>query len=368
MAEAIRVWLEPGYDQGRTGAWLLDWPGAFTYGSARETAIGRAVPAAHRFVEWARSHGEQIPPAPAASAEVMDEVAATTLEDGYVVNATFGPDEREVDEAEIDAHLRRLARARSDLLTLVERIRAWESDGRAIADDGRSVDAVLRHLAGAETWFVSRLDADARYRGPRDDVEEYLEASRAFLEEGLRRLVRERVTARNDSKGERWTLAKVVRRSLYHSLDHLDERDRRMALAENRVDRVQLSYDATIDLAELRHLFASAGLVRRSRDSDEVMAQVLAGSTVILSAWDGTALVGFARLLSDEATNAYVSTVAVAPRWQDRGLGTRMMRELLKGREHMKLVLEAAAGAESFYQRIGFQRASTVLVRPRGVS
>jgi ribosomal protein S18 acetylase RimI-like enzyme len=186
--------------------------------------------------------------------------------------------------------------------------------------------------------------------------------------EGLRRLVREQVPPRTDGKGERWTLAKVVRRSLYHSLDHLDELDRRLALAEKRADRVDLRYDATIDLAELRRLFAAAGLVRRSRDSDDAMARALAGSTVVLSAWDGATLVGFARLLSDEATNAYVSTVAVAPRWQDRGLGSRMMRELIKGREHMKLVLEAAPGAEHFYERLGFQRAPHALVRPRGVS
>ncbi len=366
--DAIRVWLEPGYDQGRTGAWLLDWPGAFTYGSAREVAIGRAVPAAHRFVDWLRSHGEDVPPAPAVYAEVVDEAAATSLDDGYIVNASFAPDDRRVDKAEIEAHLRRLQYAREDLLALDDRIRRLESGGGEIGRDGRSLDEVLRHIAGAETWFVSRLDPEARYPGPRDDVGEYLAASRAFLEDGLRRLVHEQVPARTDGKGERWTLAKVVRRSLYHSLDHLDELDRRLAAGENRLDRVVLLYNAEPDVGELRQLFAAAGLARRAQDNDEVMARALAGSTIVLTAWDGDELVGFARLLGDEVTTAYVSTVAIAPRWQDRGLGTRMMRDLLRGRDGMKLVLESLPGSERFYERLGFQPLGNAYVRPRGVS
>jgi hypothetical protein len=35
------------------------------------------------------------------------------------------------------------------------------------------------------------------------------------------------------------------------------------------------------------------------------------------------------------------------------------------GREGMKLVLEAAIGAESFYERLGFVRAPNAFVRPR---
>jgi predicted N-acetyltransferase YhbS len=98
-----------------------------------------------------------------------------------------------------------------------------------------------------------------------------------------------------------------------------------------------------------------------------MMRRWLAGTTVALSAWERGGLVGFARLLSDEATNAYVSTVAIAPRWQDRGLGTRLMRTLMDGRESMKMVLEAAVGAERFYERLGFVPSSNSFVRPRKV-
>jgi ribosomal protein S18 acetylase RimI-like enzyme len=376
--DSIRVWLEPDYDHGRTGAWLLDWPGAFTWGETRETALGRVTSAAHRFVDWVTEHGDICAPVPLGLPEVVEEVAAYTLPDGYEINATFSPDELRPSSSQTEAALRRLAFARSDLLAVTDRIRAFESAGGVLsreqrdesakatgADDGKTPDEILRHLAGAETWFVSRLDPTARYEGPRQETGEYLHGSREFLADGLRRLQAAGAARRADSKGESWTLTKVLRRALYHSLDHLDELDRRLAVAEQRVERVEFRSGPDIDPGALRHLFAATGLRRRARDDNELTRRWLAATPVIISAWDAGELVGFARMLSDEATNAYVSTVAVAPRWQDRGLGTRLMRTLLDGRDSMKLVLESAPGAERFYERLGFEHAPNAFVRQR---
>lgn len=370
MAEAIRVWLEPHFDQGRTGAWLLDWPGAFTWGATRDIALGRATSAAHRFVDWLAAHGEQPTPVPLAQVDVVAEIPALRAQDGSEIRATFAPDLAPADASAVEAQLARLAYARADLLDLVELIDAFESGGGGLGGDGRSKGEVLAHLAAAETWFVSRLDPGARYEGPREPLDQYLAGAREFLIDGLRRIVSSDPTVdRLDGKGERWTLAKVLRRALYHALDHHDELDRRLALAERRADRVEIRHDAALrDWQELRRIFAAGGLVRRARDPADVLARTIANSTDVVTAWDGDTLVGFARLLSDETTNAYVSTVAVAPRWQDRGLGTRIMRELLAGREGLKIVLEAARGAERFYERLGFERAPNAFVRPRGLS
>jgi ribosomal protein S18 acetylase RimI-like enzyme len=105
---------------------------------------------------------------------------------------------------------------------------------------------------------------------------------------------------------------------------------------------------------------------RRFTDSDELTRRMLAGSTETVSAWDSEVLVGFGRIISDEATNGYISTLAVAPQWQDRGLGTRLMRALMDGRERLKLTLDAREGAETFYERLGFERVDSAFVRPRG--
>jgi ribosomal protein S18 acetylase RimI-like enzyme len=378
--DTIRVWLEPEYDHGRTGAWMLDWPGAFCWGATRNAALARVTAAVNRFVEWLAEHGEgsatagQVP----LVAEVVDEVAAYRLDDGYEVNATFAADRRLVSKDDLEAALRHLDYARKDLISLTRQIDKIDSTDRdlplehrsadALADgasDGRTSDGVLRHVAGAETWFVSRLVPDARYEGPREDLDSYLAASRDFLVDNLSRLhAADPEAARTDGKGEEWTLAKLLRRAVYHSLDHLEELDRRLALADGRVERLDLRVNASVDVPTLLRLFATAGL-DRADDPDELTARVLAGSTATVSAWDGSRLVGFARIISDEATNGYISTVAVAPRWQDRGVGTRLMRALMDGRDDLKLTLDARDGAEGFYERLGFERARSIFVRRR---
>lgn len=377
----IRVWLEPSFDYGRTGAWLLEWPGAFTWGADRESALARVPSAAHRFVEWLSDHGEHVAPPGSPEVEVVEEVAAYVLDDGYEINATFAVEERPPTSDEVEAAIRRLGFARDDLLVLLDRLRRFEAAGGHLppeqgpaetrlpgAQSGREAEEVLRHLAGAEAWFASRLEPAARYEGPpRDgDLDAFLAATRAFLTDSLRDLAsRDPAVSRVDGKGERWTLPKLLRRALYHSLDHLDELDRRLALAQGAVDLLELRRDAQFDVAELRRLFGAAGLGRRLRDSHELTERMLAGSTETVSAWDGERLVGFARIISDEATNGYISTVAVAPRWQDRGLGTRLMTALMDGRDGLKLTLDARDGSTRFYERLGFSRAESVMVRPR---
>ena len=68
--------------------------------------------------------------------------------------------------------------------------------------------------------------------------------------------------------------------------------------------------------------------------------------------WDGT-------------TNGYISTVAVHPRWQDRGVGRRLMRTLMEGRDDITFVLNARPGTEEFYGRLGFHADPQLVVRPR---
>jgi ribosomal protein S18 acetylase RimI-like enzyme len=380
---AIRVWLEPGYDHGRTGAWMLDWPGAFAWGETRAGSLARVQSAVHRYNDWLAEHDESSPAPPIGGIQIVQEVAAYRRDGGYEVNAIFTKDDRTVTNREMETMIRRLGFARDDLLAIAVAARDFIDGGGRLeieerspeaeasgAATGRDVDGILRHVAGAEPWFVSRLQPDVRYAGPREPLDAYLAESRTFLVEGLQRMhrlqSRGRLAPRADGKGEFWTLAKVLRRALYHSLDHLEELDRRLARADGRIDRLELRKNAAIDPVELRALFVASGMTGRAHDSEELTARVVSGSTETVSAWDGERLIGFARILSDEATNALISTVAVAPRWQDRGLGRRLMRALMEGRESLKLMLDAREGTEAFYERLGFNSVSTARVRPRG--
>ena len=360
---------------------MLDWPGCFCWGPSRAGALARSQSQVMGFVEWLRWHGEDEPrPVPAREA-VIEEVPAVVLEGGYEVNATFEADRRAVSRQELEQTLRRLDFAHADLIEIAGRIRSQEAAGRPLpteareaaavadgADDGRDPESVMKHVAGAETWLASRLDRTLRYEGPPRDGEPdaYLAATHAWAVARLRDLwARDPALAGVDGKGETWTLAKVLRRILYHSLDHLDELDRRLALAEDRLGGIELRIDAPVDADELIELTTLAGLGNAARRGPEHMRRALRGSLRSVSAWEGERLVGFARLAGDGALIGYVAGVVVHPRWQGRGLGTRIVTALLEGREEERFILEARTGAEPLYERLGFQRATWAMVRRR---
>lgn len=243
--EPIRVWLEPGYDYGRYGAWMLDWPGCFVWADSREELLSRVPGAVRRHAEWLAGFGEAAAVPEKDDLLVVEEVAAQ-VEDGYERNAIFAADRRPVDAGELETMLRQLDFARADLGRLRERIAAAAtigSGGSAGIDRDpaaraqgaaapREVDEVLRHIAGSEIWLTSRLDRTLRYSGAaRDgDLSTYLEETREWMLEQLRGLrARDPALEATDGKGEDWTLAKVLRRALYHNLDHLNELEARFA-------------------------------------------------------------------------------------------------------------------------------------------
>ena len=119
-----------------------------------------------------------------------------------------------------------------------------------------------------------------------------------------------------------------------------------------------------LDLNQLARLFESVGWHHRTRDPDR-LAQMVRGSAFRVAALDDARLVGFARAISDDAFNAYVSTVAVAPDCQRRGIGREMLRRLVDRREHIQFVLHADVRVHPFYLACGFRPAPDMLRRDR---
>jgi ribosomal protein S18 acetylase RimI-like enzyme len=311
---------------------------------------------------------------------VVEEVAPVTV-DGYERNATFGADARTVTAEELERSLRWLDHAQSDLVDVARRVAAFEDAGGVLdpetrdseavaggADQGRQARAVVRHAAGAETWLTSRLDRSLRFEGidPDADLDAYVRETHAWARDRLRELwSHDTGVVSLDGKGESWTLAKVLRRQIYHQLDHADELDRRLAMAQGALERLHLETDGSVDAVQLIDLATAGGMAGAGRLGPERLARALRGSAKVVAAWDGDRLVGFCRLVGDGVSVAYVSLVVVHPDWQDRGLGTRLMESLLADREEDKFILEARSGAEPFYERLGFEPITWAMGRRR---
>lgn len=359
--QPLRLGLEPGYDGGRAGAWLLDLPGAFGWAASEDAAVSQAPSVAGWWREWLARHGEPWPLGWIGSVVVTETVPAT-VDDGYERNAIFAHDDSPMAADGVETAIRRLEAARRDLLELTGRLAIVDApEGERAADD------VLRHLAGSEVWLGSRLDPAARYPGRTDepDAGVHLAATRAWALENLRRLhAADPAVRRVDGKGENWTLAKVVRRYVYHSVDHLRELDRRLARAEDRPARLRWSDERLTHVAPLVRLLRSVGWDRRTRDPDR-LATAIRNSQALVSAWDGDELVAFARELGDGVFNAVISMVVVDPRWQGLGLAGRMVETLMTARPTVRFALNAAGGVGVYYERFGFEPDASAMIRPR---
>ena len=205
--------------------------------------------------------------------DVAGETPASVLPDGYEVNATFPWDRRPLDAAEVAAAVRRLGWQLDDLLALAADVDRFEdAHGPLPTDDAtgeRTADAVLRHVAGATAWYVEQLDgARSGIAGGRRGRASRRSRARARGPASGSRRVGAADDGREvtDEHGETWTLAKVVRRSLYHAFDHLWELDRRLARADGTAERVEVTLDRRPDAATMVGLLRSVGWDGRTDD------------------------------------------------------------------------------------------------------
>lgn len=377
-AAPIRVWLEPGYDYGRTAAWMLDLVGCFIWGQDEDVALSRVPSAVGAYASWLAERGETVPVPETDAIDVIERVPSQRVADDYERNAIFAAEQRPATQGELETALRRLDFAREDLLTLVVRLDAWEAEHGLLPADGesrpsaevkaeRTSDEVLRHIGGAEIWLSGRLAPGRRYEGPprHGDVPPFLAASHAWAVETVRMLFeRDPAIAGADRRGEEWTLPKVLRRLVYHALDHWSELDRRLARAEGAAERLVLRKDVLVEPDALADLFRAVGWYRKANDVPR-LARMLEGTTEMVSAWDGPRMVGFARAVSDQAYNGYISSVAVHPRWQGKGLGERLITALMEQNDEIKFVLTAVPGIHGFYEKLGFTQDPEGMVRYR---
>ena len=135
----------------------------------------------------------------------------------------------------------------------------------------------------------------------------------------------------------------------------------RGAALHRGTDTVKLQRDSTgIDWNAVIELFKLAELSGREGDK---IRRAFERSDLMVFAFEGESLIGAARALTDFEYHATIYDVAVHPRHQRRGVGTRMMHELLSSLQVWRVLLVADQGVRPFYSRLGFEPYGDVLAR-----
>lgn len=117
-----------------------------------------------------------------------------------------------------------------------------------------------------------------------------------------------------------------------------------------------------IDPNDINALTETVGWGRRS---DTKWSEVLSKSTHVYSLWDQDLLIGFGRILED-GVMCMMYDIAVHPRFQNQGLGTKIMKHLIdqvKDKEYVSIGLftwEASSkDLAHYYNKFGFEHVSS---------
>lgn len=99
----------------------------------------------------------------------------------------------------------------------------------------------------------------------------------------------------------------------------------------------------------------------------EIVAASIAGSARVIGLYRDGAQVGLARVVSDDATQAYLADVYVLEAHRGRGLGRALVEEAVERGPHANLKwLLHTADAHALYRAFGFDTPSErVMERPR---
>jgi len=113
-----------------------------------------------------------------------------------------------------------------------------------------------------------------------------------------------------------------------------------------------VSPEQFVDLLERSTLAA-----RRPVDDRECINGMLVHADLLVTAWDGPALVGIARSVTDFHYACYLSDLAVAETHQRQGIGRRLVDETRRALGlRCKIILLAAPAARDYYAPLGFDK------------
>jgi hypothetical protein len=215
--------------EGRSQAWVLGHPGCFAYGVDGSEAL-RAIPKAIQdYRQWINEHtseswltGDDNEQGEYHLEETWECYSINSdyelVQEGYEVNAWFRNDWIPLSTEEIRRGLLLLSWGREELLKVVGNLSSEILD-RTYPKERWSIAGILKHIGGAEWWYLDRLGLAF----PRSDVPEdpfpRLEKVRSYLVEKLPGLAGSTIVVGID--GEFWSPRKLLRRAIWHEYDHI---------------------------------------------------------------------------------------------------------------------------------------------------
>jgi ribosomal protein S18 acetylase RimI-like enzyme len=120
---------------------------------------------------------------------------------------------------------------------------------------------------------------------------------------------------------------------------------------------LRIQTDTTnIDWERIPEILKEVGMNFHPADKHE---RAFANSRSVVFIFDGEALIGFGRAISDGECQAAIYDVAVLPAYQGKGIGRMIVQNLVQQTPNCNFILYASPGKEQFYEKENFRKMKT---------
>ncbi len=188
------------------------------------------------YYHWLRSKGEKVAIIGDPEIVIVEEVHTRgSAESAGGPDPLFRCDRNRCTHVDISRCLKLLLYTREDLDEIVSKIPRGALDWKPRSEP-RSIRNALRHIAGVDIWYLSRIRADPRLdRSRTRNVFEFLDYARSLVRVTLPRLtLRQRSAVFHPKDGSEgswpWTATKVLHRLVSHERQHTCYLQRIMSL------------------------------------------------------------------------------------------------------------------------------------------
>lgn len=212
----IPVYVERG--SKRTFACALEWPGWCRSGRDEASALHALADAAPRYGRVvARSRLGFVAPADVSGLRVVERLRGNATTDFGAPDIEPPADREPVGDADL-TRLRKLLEASWRAFDVAVDGARGKTLRKGPRGGGRELDAIVDHVLGADAGYLSALGW--RYRSDERGLRARLEGTRRAMLEGIAASARGEIPAIGPRGGIRWKPRYLVRRSLWHVLDH----------------------------------------------------------------------------------------------------------------------------------------------------
>ena len=126
---------------------------------------------------------------------------------------------------------------------------------------------------------------------------------------------------------------------------------------------IEISTHRPPDIDQLVRLFHQSGWIDKTDESR--IGSMIENSTIVVTAWDGSRMVGFARCMTDHTYNGQINNVVVDEDYRGQGIGRQLISRIITSSEKVTYILRADPDNIGFYEKLGFEESSLAVIYKR---